>query len=193
VKSDKLIAALKEAPAQGGQNLEPIELAPGKLAAVRVAEYVPPRQMSFDEARARVAQDVAREQGRERLREQASRWLERLTKGEAVPELSWQPKRSLTRASNALPAELVDEIFRAAPPWPRYLGWEAPNGDRWFVRIEGVRRPQLQADDPMVQFAGERIRSVIGNVEWRGWLKTLEARHPVVIRREALQELTTAP
>ena len=40
---------------------------------------------------------------------------------------------------------------------------------------------------------GERIRSVVGNVEWRGWLKTLETRHPVVIRREALQELTAAP
>jgi len=92
-----------------------------------------------------------------------------------------------------LPPELVDEIFKATPPWPRYLGWEASNGDRWFVRIEGVRRPQLQADDPMVQFAGERIRSVVGNVEWRGWLKTLETRHPVVIRREALQELTAAP
>jgi len=46
VKSDKLIAALKEAQAQGGQNLEPVELAPGKLAAVRVAEYVPPRALS---------------------------------------------------------------------------------------------------------------------------------------------------
>lgn len=193
VKSDKLISALKEAQAQGGQNLEPIELAPGKLAAVRVAEYVPPRPLSFDEARARVTQDLARELGRERLRERAPQWLERLEKGEAVPELSWQPKRSLTRASNALPPELVDEIFKATPPWPRYLGWEAPNGDRWFVRIEGVRRPQLQADDPMVQFAGERIRSVVGNVEWRGWLKTLETRHPVVIRREALQELTAAP
>jgi peptidyl-prolyl cis-trans isomerase D len=193
VKSDQLIAALREAQAHGGQNLEPIELAPGKLAAVRVAEYVPPRALSFDEARARVIQDLARERGRERLRELAPQWLERLEKGEAVPELAWQPKRSLTRASSALPPELVDEIFKAAPPWPRYLHWQASNGDLWFVRIEASRQPQLQADDPMVQFAGERIRSVVGNVEWRGWLKTLEARHPVVIRREALQELTAAP
>lgn len=191
VKSDKLIAALQETQAKEGQNLDPIELAPGKLAAVRVAEYVPPRQMTFNEARERVAQDLAREKGRERLRELAPLWLDRLTQGEALPELSWQPARSVTRASSVLPPELVDEVFRAVAPWPRYLAWEAENGDHWFVRIEGARRPQLQADDPMVRFAGERIRSVVGNVEWRAWLRTLEARHPVVIRREALQALTT--
>jgi len=51
-----------------------------------------------------VIQDLARERGRERLRELAPQWLERLERVRQCPSSRRQPKRSLTRASNCLAA-----------------------------------------------------------------------------------------
>ena len=109
--------------AEPGFETDPVELAGGGIAALRVDEVVPPTLLPLDEVRDAVAADWRAAQTRERLADVAETLRAEIAEGTALAEIaerlgvSVESAGPLTRGETAegAPAELVAEIFAVEP------------------------------------------------------------------------------
>lgn len=117
--------AFRDAAAKAavGEESDPVQLANGGLAALRVDSIDPPAVIPLDEIRDRVAADWTADQTAQALQKLADGYLAEIKAGLTLPDLAKrldlpiQTAGPLTRGETApgAPNEIVADIFAAAP------------------------------------------------------------------------------
>lgn len=154
--SRELIAAVFAPDALAGQELRTVELAPGRVVALRVAAHEPPRERSLAEVRDQVVADARRERARQLVAERATAVLGALTGGSAWSAVirPWAASevrpRLLRRDDGEAPAELLAAAFRAPAPegGARFGTAQLENGDSVVWQLSAVRSGSLAALAP---------------------------------------------
>lgn len=144
-----------------GDTSEPIEIAPGHLVVVRVAEHFPAELRSLENVEEELRQRLVRERAIELAKAQAETIAESLGEAGADPreiaeahELELVRHDALTRRSFELGGRFVTEVFEL--PHPRDGGevHVLPKGSDWgIVILEGVA-----PGDPAAADDAERTR-----------------------------------
>ena len=160
--SPQVTAAVFEPATLAGEQLRTVELAPGRVVAIRVAAHEPPRQRPLEEVREAVRFDLVLELAREQARGRAAGLLERLRGGEAwaavaaeaTPGESSAP-REVARGEPSIPAEVLAGAFRAPRPAgsPSFGSTELPSGDVAIWAVSAVRSGVEVPGDPAARSA----------------------------------------
>lgn len=136
-----------------GQELRTVELAPGRVVAVRVAGHDPARELPLAEVRERVAADAGLERAQKLAAERAAALRAELEDGadwsalaRRWPGASAQP-RLLGRDDTGAPPEVIAAAFRVGPPAgrPRYGTAQIEGGDSVVWQVSAVRSGMLLA------------------------------------------------
>ncbi len=179
---------------EGGNNSDPVELAPDHWVVLRVKEHRPAAPRPLEEVRQEVMERVREERAREAAREAAEEALRRLREGEDPAQVAeelggrWErPAEPMGRAAATVPGSVLQAAFQAGLPegeGPLYVTASVPGEGEAVVAVfrvlpgdpaaleEETRRRLLRA------FEGQRQEA-----ELEAFLRALEEvlgveRHP---------------
>lgn len=152
--SPDLIEAVFDPEVVSGQALRTVELAPGRVVALKVAAYEPPRERPLEEVRDQVTAAVALEQARQAAADKAQEIVTALEGGApwATTAAAWVPEdardptsatlRFVSRDAADVPAEVTDAAFKAPPPTDSRVYGSAPlaTGDTAVWALAAVRQ-----------------------------------------------------
>lgn len=137
-----------------GEQLATVELAPGRVVAIKVTAHEPPRERPFEDVRDQVRAAVVLEQARERARVRAAELVAQLQSGApwaaVVPDGAAASPREVGRGDPAVPAEVAAAAFRAPAvgPLPAHGSVELATGDAAVWTVTRVRQGTEFITDP---------------------------------------------
>lgn len=143
--SPALVKAVFEPEVLRGEKLATVELAPGRVVALKVVAHAPPRERPFEEVREQVRAEWVAERARERARARAEELAARLAAGAdwaAVAADAGGPgaaPREVGRGDPGVPAEVSAAAFRASGALPAYGTAELGSGDAAVWTVAAVR------------------------------------------------------
>lgn len=182
-----LNALLGEEATQKGRNTEAIEIGNGTLVSARVKNFEAAQRLPLDEVRSRIVDELRREEGRRKAREQGEATLAALGKGESAKG-QWGEERTLQRGAPGLPAAAMQAVFSApAEPLPAHVGAQLPEGDYVIYRIEAVQRPEIAAEDPRIAAVAAQYGQLLAGRDFGAFLTELRQRYEVQVNASALQ------
>ena len=164
---------------------EPVELEDGGLAVLSLAEVIPPRELTFEEARSLVEADVAERDIETALRAQADAVSEAVADGATEPALT--PVRNLTRDGfvAGTPPEFVDVAFEMEIGETRVL---SADGDVWLLRLDAINAADRDSADAKLaidRFRDQSTRTLANDV-LSAFTRAIMAERPVQVNQSAL-------
>ena len=130
-------------------NSEPLDIAPGKVAVIRIKEHKQPEVKPLSEVRDAIVAEVRNERADQQMNEKADTILAALHSGRASAEVAkeyateWQEKAFAGRAEEGLPQQLLLDAFKLPHPQgdiPSYGKTTLPNGDVVVVAVSKVEQ-----------------------------------------------------
>jgi len=191
-------AAFSDEVLVGGSVSDPVELASGGVAVVRVESHEPARPLPLAEVRERVQQAVLAERRSEAARERAEAALAAVKSGTPLAEVaqshgaSVETAEDIGRNAPSLEAGLVNTAFALPAPSSEEAAVShglAPLGaDRYaLVALTEVSDGEPAAMDPAMRTAlREQLGRAVAGVEVRGFLDALRAQAEVVVAEQRL-------
>lgn len=181
-KDAKLVAAVFQESALAGQTIPVVELAPGRVVAVRVTAHEKPRQQPLDAVRAQVVEFVKQEAAAGAAATAADQALTALQGGAAWPPVAANVQsdhaapRAWTRRSQDVPGGVAAAVFRAPRPAakPSYGKVGLPGGDLalWtLVRVAPLPVP----DDAAIAARANDARLKLAQLDAGLYLAALRA------------------
>ncbi|MGR8921477.1 MAG: SurA N-terminal domain-containing protein [Gammaproteobacteria bacterium] len=178
-----------------GLNAEPVELADGRVVAIRVREHEPSRIPALADVRGRVEETLRDEKLRERTQAAADDFIRQLRDGATVTELikgrgfGWETALAAERDSTDVNRAVLRAAFRVdvEPGEPTFTGVPIGRSDYAVVRVANVTTPAPDAleadevDEVKNELLGSRAEST-----WREFVASLRAQGDVRIFRENL-------
>jgi peptidyl-prolyl cis-trans isomerase D len=163
------------------RNSEAIETGPNTLVSARVLEYRAASYKPFEEISVELAKRLRQEQATALAVKQGREWLERLRKGEQVPDLTWGAPILVTRQSaSSLGDVAVNGIFRAdAGKLPAFVGVEKAGGYT-LIRVNRVIDPPL--DEAKRKSYGERLRQMLSEEYFMAYVGGLRQKADIKTR-----------
>lgn len=133
--------------AEEGDFPELRDLEDGGVFALRLDTIEPPREIPFEEARDRVAEDLRAERTAEALRAQAERLMTEIARGEEPEVLAWNVEETVRRNSfiDDLPPESVERIFALEQPGD--LALVEDTGRVVLIRLTDISAYDLESDE----------------------------------------------
>ena len=170
---------------KGKHNSEAIEVAPGTLVVVRVAEHKPAAQRPLAEVAASIRQTLIDTKAAELASEKGKSLLASLKAGKAVSGDNWTPSQTVSRqAPVSLSRDAARAVFSAqVAKLPAYTGAATDTGDYVIYRINKVTAaPAAKPEDQA------RLREMLGqamsNAEAMAYVESLRARFKVQLRQQ---------
>ena len=190
-------AAFSDDVLVGGSVSDPVELASGGIAVVRVDVHEPARPLPFAEVRDRVQQAVLAEGRSEAARARADEALAAVQSGTPLADIatthgaSVETVEEIGRNAPSVEAELVNKAFalpQPSAPGAVSTGRADLGGDRYaLIELTAVADGDASALDPAARTAlREQLGRAVAGVEARGFLDALRAQAEVVIVEERL-------
>lgn len=187
--NERLLSMLFSSEAiQERRNTEAVEVAPNTLAAARVLEHQPASQRPLAEVREQIARILAREKALKLAREHGQRLLERLRKGEAVPELAFDAPRTVERRGGAgLSPDALRTVFATpATSLPAYAGHATPEGFAVY-RISRVTVPAERLAEAR-QLAPAVLLRAQSSLVSQAYAESVRQRARVEVNEKVLQK-----
>ena len=191
-----LAAAFSTDVLEGGYNSESIEIAPGRVIVLRIAEHRPSSQQSLDEVRERIVSILKTREARKLAADNGRALLERLRAGEdpqavaAEAELSWSGEAGFERNAPEVDESVLSTAFRTPRPAPGQVEYSAAataDGDFVIVALREVIDGTLSDDDKELREALRRNLEVeAGRAAYDAVVQTLRDKADVTIIRENL-------
>jgi peptidyl-prolyl cis-trans isomerase D len=161
-----LVKAVFEPAVLRGEQLATVELAPGRVAAIKVVAHEAPRERPLDEVRDQVHAAVVLTEARERAKARAAELAAQLSAGTAWDTVAGgaaggpagSALREVGRSDPAVPPEVATAAFRAPAnaSLPAYGSVELPSGDA-AVWVVGRVRPGTEfVTDPGLRASASR-------------------------------------
>jgi peptidyl-prolyl cis-trans isomerase D len=182
-RSERLVSALfADDAVRNRRNTEAVEVGPNALVAARVVEFEAAQRLPLDAVRGQIEATLrAEEAGRIAAREGAA-VLDKLSAGGEAGR-PWGELRSLTRGAPTLPAPAMQAVFGAsAASLPAHVGVALPEGGYAIYRIEAVKRPTLEKDDPRLQAVRAQYARLLGARDFDALLGELRRRYEVQVK-----------
>lgn len=193
-------AAFSDAVLKEKENSTPIELSPGRLAVIRIAEYEPARQKPLAEVEDELRTQLKQEAGREAAQRAAEAARKALEEGERSPaQQASQDGASLRSATwvgrastgNAVPAEVLRAAFELPRPSggkPRYAVTSTASGDQMVLVFSAVRDGQAaEAESTALQSFQIRSAAEVSAQEFAAYLAHVREQRGVTVNEQSLQ------
>ncbi|NIM28061.1 MAG: peptidylprolyl isomerase [Gammaproteobacteria bacterium] len=178
-----------------GFNSEPIELDPGRVVVVRMADHRPASQQPFEEVRERIERELADREARRLAAETGRALLERLEAGEDKRRvadetgLAWSGDSELERVSANVDPGVRNTAFRLARPAPGSNAFGASTtagGDFVIVDLKQVIDGTLDDDEQSRSAARRQLEVDAGRTTYDSVVETLRSNADVVLFRDNL-------
>jgi len=174
-------------------NSEVIELAPGHVVAIRVAEFEEPRPKTLDDVKDEISEQLRREGAAEQLEASAKDAVGRMLKGTHVSTLAKEdenatatPDEVLTRQSTVIDAAAVAEIFALAKPSEGKTLVKSvalQNGDRVAYALKAVTAPESAEGDAENPDASVIVNPALGQAELAALIASLRSKADVSLNQ----------
>ncbi|WP_137939308.1 SurA N-terminal domain-containing protein [Chitinivorax sp. B] len=166
-------------------NSEAVEVMPGKLLAARVHDHRPAGMKTFADVQAEITAKLIQEKAKALALAEGKAKFDMLKAGKSV-ELSWGESLKLTRQGlPAIDRDGAREIFKLpADKVPGYAASTTPNGGYVIYRLNKVIPADTTADK--VKGIAQMMGRQISQVEAMSYVKSLEGKYPVEIRKNSL-------
>ncbi len=172
-------------------NSEPIELSPGEVVVLRIAEHHPPTERPLAEVRDEIRKLLRQRRMRELAREAGERLLDGLRKGElhwsglAGKGVKLSSHEGVKRdGADAVSPAILERVFRMPRPQgdrPSLGGLQADDGAFVLLRL---RRVEDGKAGDLARASGLDAR--YGALEYEAVLKSLEGRAEITVHKDNL-------
>ena len=189
--SDRVAAAAFETEVLlEGLNAEPIELADGRVVAVRVNEHQPSSVPPLAEVRREIKEAVTTDKKRLLTEAAGKAMIERLRDGETVTELvkgggfGWESVEAASRESNDVNRAVLRAAFRIEgdDDGPIYAGVAIGKSDYAVLRVANVTTPAPEElDKSDVVDVQRELVTARAETTWREFLDALRSKSDVQI------------
>ena len=149
-----LVAAVFEPEVLRGERLATVELAPGRVVAVKVVAHEPPRERPFEEVRDQVRTELVAQLAREKASARAAELAAELSAGAGWAAVAADAEgpgvslREVGRGDPGVPPEVAAAAFRASGSLPAYGTAELGTGDAAVWTVAAVRPGTEFVTDP---------------------------------------------
>ncbi|MEQ8233588.1 MAG: SurA N-terminal domain-containing protein [Gammaproteobacteria bacterium] len=174
-----------------GLNGEPVELADGRVVAVRVTEHQPSVVPPLADVREAVVEAVRTAKLREKTRAAAEALGVRLREGDSVAEviedagLGWESEDGVGRDSTAVNRAVLREAFRVSVPASgdaAYTTIPIGRADHAVVRVANVQTPAAdEVSDRAIADVQQEITTARSTLTWQSFLESLRAGSEVML------------
>ncbi len=122
-----------------GNNSVLLDIDGDRSIVLRVSQYYPERLYSFDEARAKVQQQIIEKNQAVLAKEKGDATVRALSAGETI-DLAWQSKVEINRNDNSLPVDVVEKLFSLKEPvgGDVFAGVQSESGDYFIIKLKQV-------------------------------------------------------
>ncbi len=162
-------------------NSDPLELDAGRTVVIHLHEHVEPRQLSLDEVRPQIEQQVRSDKARSVAAQQAEQWLAGLQQGKALadlaPQLQWTEPRAVDRAAQDVPATVLRQVFSMPRPrdqQPEYALVAQADGSQTIVALHAVQAGSTELSDEERRSLAAMLSNQRGQLEYQMHLDTLK-------------------
>ncbi len=187
----KVRAAAFSEEVLAGNNSEPIEMADGNLAVLRLHQYLPGGQLPLDKVKDTIAAQLRHQKARQTAENQAKEWLAKLESGTKLEEAAKQLKATLKTEElsrdDIIPELKVsaDLVFRAPRPRlekPVFLALPLSDGSQALVQLLEVIDGDFKSLNAEKQknLKAELAR-LFGTITFRAYLAQLRDKAKVEI------------
>ncbi|MDX1514502.1 MAG: SurA N-terminal domain-containing protein [Gammaproteobacteria bacterium] len=190
-------AAFSEDVLTAHNNSGVIELADGRVIALRIRDHEPRTILPLAEVRDRVVSELERTAAREAAKDAGERLLAHLREGGSLdsaavlPDLEWSELKSVRRDDPADPATL-SVLFRMQRPvhgQPRYRGRSLPNGNFQIIALDAVDDAAPEEGQPgETDGLRQSLASATGAAVTDAYIRALRGEADIVINHENLDD-----
>ncbi|HSC80923.1 MAG TPA: peptidylprolyl isomerase, partial [Chitinolyticbacter sp.] len=181
-------AAFSDDVLKAKHNSEPVEVAPGVLASVRVLEYKPAAQTPLATVTPDIEAKLKREKAEKVAATEGAKQLAALQAGQA-PALTWAEPKTLGRLGEpGVAPDTLKALFRAdAAKLPAYVGAVVPgNGYVIYKVVAAKPAPALVGD--AAKRMGDQLGQMYGQVEVAKYIEDLKKNIKVEYRTQPAAE-----
>jgi len=173
---------------KNGRNTEAIEVAPGTLAAARVAEHKAAAIRPFDQVREAIEKKLVLGEATRLAAQDGKAKLERLKQGKD-DSTAWEGPKLVSRSDfKSLPEPVVRQAFKAdSAKLPAYAGVEDAQGDYTLIKVTRIVDAKDSPPERGDSIA-ETLRRTLGQEELAGLVAGLKQKAGVTIRKELLEK-----
>lgn len=142
-RPEVMAAAFSTNVKEDKNNSDLIKLDDENFVVIRLADWVPVKQKSFEEVKSVINQVLVEQKTEELLKEEADRVIEILKKDPTAEQnYSWNKKQNIDRMTREVDANLLEAVF-SMPRWlelnkPELKAVKLSNGDYAIVWLIGV-------------------------------------------------------
>ncbi|MEO8741700.1 MAG: peptidylprolyl isomerase, partial [Lysobacteraceae bacterium] len=184
---------------QDGNTSDPIEIGSNHdhMVVIRVAQHMPVKTLTFDEAHDRLLVDVRQDQRAKTARHAADALLARADKGETLDALTAstsgtvQAAEGVTREATNLPQPLLEAGFRLPHPVagkPPQIALAELGPDHYaLIETTQVVDGDIKTLDPAARASlSEQLPQMRGALDARSYIDMLRSEFPVKIAEDRL-------
>jgi len=159
-------------------NSLPIELNRERAVVLRLNEYQPSRQVTFEEARDSIELELITEVAKKQLRAQADAWLTSFKNGEVPQDMSddysWVEIAGVNRGAQDVSSEIRNAAFAmSSEELPAFEVISLRNGNFALLRLDEVNRVEADLTEDEMAFMLSFLGSNQGQIEYEGRVEGL--------------------
>ncbi|MDN0077230.1 SurA N-terminal domain-containing protein [Crenobacter sp. SG2303] len=180
-----LDAAFSDDVLKKKHNSEPIDIGNNTLLVVRIAEHQPEHQLTLDEVKPQVRNELIARDGAKLVEKRGQTALAELQKG-GSPVLAWSAAHQVSRNNLAgLPLSDARSVFSlSGAKLPAYAGVKHDNGDYIIYRVNAVTAAPAPSGAERAQL-NNALGEVSANAQLSAYLQTLREEYKVTMPRQA--------
>jgi len=188
-------AAFSDLVLQQGAVSDPVDLGDNHIVMLRLKQYLPEDLMPLSEVRDRVIASVRHERAMEKASGRANALLQQLQGGAEIAEaaatdqLEVRLMEGMRRTSSELPADLLTQVFKLAPPegdTPRLAVLPLSNGYAVVQLQQVVDGDVSKLDLETVRNYRARIANASANTETIGFIQMLRKQSEIEVFEDRL-------
>jgi peptidyl-prolyl cis-trans isomerase D len=187
LNNPKLRSALfSEDAIKNKRNTEAVELSRGTLAAARVVEHLPSRQLPLEEVRSEVLKQLVARDSLQLARKQGAETLAGLQKGAGDAKGFGGAKLVSREAPAGLPSEALTQVFRAdTAKLPAFVGVELPTGYGIYRITKVVNKEVDETNQKSIQ---TELGRAYGTLDFRAYVAALKAGTKIDINQSLVDK-----
>lgn len=169
-------------------NSQLIELGPDQAVVVRVKKVIPSRQLTFDEVKTKIAQQLRRQRAEAAAEKTARALLAKLKEGASVDAIKpantqWHALKWVSRQDMSVPPVVLTAAFKAPKPADGKHVWilVKDKGVPVLVEIAGVRSGQGKVPEMVKQQLKQAVAGIFADAEVQARIAELKKRADIEI------------
>lgn len=161
-------------------NSLPIELDRERAVVVRVNEYLPSRQLTFDEVRDELELELITAKATETLQQKTAEFLAALQQGESLESLSddlvWSEVAEAKRDDSRVPSEMRRRLFSmSVSDTPEFDLLKLSDGSFALLRLDIVHQSENQLNEEEMALMMSILGATLGQQEYQNRVESLRA------------------